>query len=79
MNEQATAQSRQLNLRPLVASTPGGSAPQFRVQIQSEEHCGWQMIGTFVDQEIADHCAMELQMRGIIARVVAARIFPVAA
>jgi len=67
----------------VAASTPGGMARQFRVQIlgdSSREGRGvkWHMVKSFRTRDLADECAGELNSNGREARVVSYNICPAA-
>jgi hypothetical protein len=64
----------------IAASCPGGMAPQFRVQVTSDQTPShWQLVGSFHDLTEANACAERLILAGEQTRVVACRTLPTAA
>jgi hypothetical protein len=64
--------------RTLTASTPGGSACQFRVQERTAND-QWHLSGTFRHRLDAEIHLAQLQTCGVEARIIAHRICPVSA
>lgn len=63
----------------LVASFPGGTARQFRVQVFNAESADWQMYANFAYRQQADACWRMLTLQGHQARIIDGNRAPSAA
>jgi hypothetical protein len=60
----------------VAVSTPGGVAPQLRVQYCAASDGDWQWYATFSDLQQAELCLGQLQQEGYQARLVEYRCCP---
>ena len=60
----------------VAVSTPGGVAPQLRVQYRAASDGDWQWYATFSDLRQAELCLEQLQQEGRMARLVEFRCSP---
>ncbi len=63
----------------IAASSPGGAARHYRLQVFDQANDSWRREGTFRIAEEAEAEADSLRSRGLHARVVSYRMCPVAA
>ena len=71
-----SATSSAQRYRCVAVSTPGGSAPHFRVQYRLDPRDDWRLSGSFRVPEDAHRSLVQLQRDGFQARLIQYRICP---
>ena len=68
-----------LDRTAVAASTAGGVARHFRIQVLDFPQSGWQLFESFASRDLAQECLDRLSRAGHAARLIPYSIYPVAA